>query len=685
MVGPGYGGPLPFPLEPRPTENDGPGEVAAAGVTGPAETLPHGDAIQRSFGSQDVSDVRAHVGGHAADAADALGADAFATGNDVAFRESPDLHTAAHEAAHAVQQRGGVQLSDGVGQEGDAYERHADAVADRVVAGRSAADLLPADGQGSAAPATATQRKPVQKRPKKGEATTGGAPESAIDESEAIGTMQVAADVVQNRQRRLIDSAPQRARAALELLHQATVGTLQRERGSAPLEPSQRLDHLDRALRGLEEAMRAVHASDPGWFRAEFAEHVERLRGDIQVDVARERVDRAVLLPGEKAAVEVPKEGLSDETAAAYSQVVLPSIDKLIATYTMLNEQIIRVGHERFHHLFAEMQKGWDSGMLRMERSRFKDAGSIVTAQSALFLIKGLLSAPHAWEHASHAEGVVGKLESYTHLVQVAIETVGGLATLSAAIGACVVKLAGDLRLATQMMGFASLGTLTLANVVAAVELVHGILLVANPKASADQKLQGAVQIGLGLAWFGGTLLKAPKVGGAISALLAVGYLEWQLSMAAHAHVSSTLVVAGLRPRFEYMADHAVSIRTSADTLIKAGLLLERESDPAKQEALSRVVQESTSHLSATVDGFLDACVRGKQVSPTEPGENPHLREAFAPLLSLRGPVQDPQAALHKANLVLTRIGEVLHDAANYVRLSMGLDRVDNAPAAEHD
>ena len=507
MVGPGYGGPLPFPAEPRPTENDGPGEVAAAGVAGPAETLPHGDAIQRSFGSQDVSDVRAHVGGHAADAADALGADAFATGNDVAFRESPDLHTAAHEAAHAVQQRGGVQLSDGVGQEGDAYERHADAVADRVVAGRSAADLLPADGQGSAAPATATQRKPVQKRPKKGEAATGGAPESAIDESEAIGTMQVAADVVQNRQRRLIDSAPQRARASLELLHQATVGTLQRERGSAPLEPSQRLDHLDRALRGLEGAMRAVHASDPGWFRAEFADHVERLRGDIQVDVARKRVNRAVLLPGEKAAVEVPKEGLSDETAAAYSQVVLPSIDKLIATYTMLNEQIIRVGHERFHHLFAEMQKGWDSGMLRMERSRFKDAGSIVTAQSALFLIKGLLSAPHAWEHASHAEGVVGKLESYTHLVQVAIETVGGLATLSAAIGACVVKLAGDLRLATQMMGFASLGTLTLANVVAAVELVHGILLVANPKSSADQKLQGAVQIGLGLAWFGGTLL----------------------------------------------------------------------------------------------------------------------------------------------------------------------------------
>ena len=77
--------------------------------------------------------------------------------------------------------------------------------------------------------------------------------------------------------------------------------------------------------------------------------------------------------------------------------------------------------------------------------------------------------------------------------------------------------------------------------------------------------------------------------------------------------------------------------------------------------------------------------MRDKQVSRTEPGENPHLREAFAPLLSLRGRVESPEAALHRTNLVLTRIGEVLHDAGNHVRLSMGLDPVENAPAVEHD
>jgi hypothetical protein len=56
-------------------------------VAGQAQALPHRDAIQRSFGNHDVSTTRAHVGGGAAVAADAFGADAFATGNDVAFRE----------------------------------------------------------------------------------------------------------------------------------------------------------------------------------------------------------------------------------------------------------------------------------------------------------------------------------------------------------------------------------------------------------------------------------------------------------------------------------------------------------------------------------------------------------------------------------------------------------------------
>jgi hypothetical protein len=117
--------------------------AAQDGVAGSGGELPHLDAVQRSFGAgHDVSGIQAHVGGEASEAAQAMGADAYATGNHVAFDGAPDLHTAAHEAAHVVQQRGGVQLKGGVGESGDSYEREADAVADRVVAGESAAPLL---------------------------------------------------------------------------------------------------------------------------------------------------------------------------------------------------------------------------------------------------------------------------------------------------------------------------------------------------------------------------------------------------------------------------------------------------------------------------------------------------------------------------------------------------------------
>jgi hypothetical protein len=118
--------------------------AAARGTSGPAGTLPHVDRIQQLFGRHDVSQVRAYVGGSAAEGAGAMGAQAFATGDQVAFAGSPDLHTAAHEAAHVVQQRGGVQLKGGVGQQGDPYEQHADAVADMIVQGKSAEGLLDA-------------------------------------------------------------------------------------------------------------------------------------------------------------------------------------------------------------------------------------------------------------------------------------------------------------------------------------------------------------------------------------------------------------------------------------------------------------------------------------------------------------------------------------------------------------
>jgi hypothetical protein len=139
-------------------------QAAEHGTAGSGNALPHLNTIQRAFGHHDVSHSRAHHGPRAAAAARSMGASAYTFGDQVAFTGTPNLHTAAHEAAHVVQQGAGVQLSGDVGKVGDVYERHADAVADLVVQDRSAEPLL-----NQMAPAglrsTGVQRQVVQRTP----------------------------------------------------------------------------------------------------------------------------------------------------------------------------------------------------------------------------------------------------------------------------------------------------------------------------------------------------------------------------------------------------------------------------------------------------------------------------------------------------------------------------------------
>jgi hypothetical protein len=116
--------------------------IAERGVEGSAGPLPHLSVIQRAFGSHDLRAVKAYVGDAAARASDGIGAQAYTVGERVAFREPPDLHTAAHEAAHVVQQRSGVELPGGVGRASDRYEQHADEVAAAVVDHRPVEPLL---------------------------------------------------------------------------------------------------------------------------------------------------------------------------------------------------------------------------------------------------------------------------------------------------------------------------------------------------------------------------------------------------------------------------------------------------------------------------------------------------------------------------------------------------------------
>lgn len=115
--------------------------------------LPHFEKIQRAFGSHDVSGIRVVMGGDAKE----QGAKAYASGETVTFQGAPDLRTVAHEAAHVVQQRGGVSEAS------EDLEQQAERVADLVVAGKSAESEL--DGVG--ADRKAPEGKVVQRLPAK--------------------------------------------------------------------------------------------------------------------------------------------------------------------------------------------------------------------------------------------------------------------------------------------------------------------------------------------------------------------------------------------------------------------------------------------------------------------------------------------------------------------------------------
>jgi Domain of unknown function (DUF4157) len=112
-------------------------------------TLP--DPVMRKFESSlgtDLSSVRVHTGGESAAAASAVGARAYAVGQDIHFgtgqydpSSNSGQHLLAHEVAHTVQQRGGNPIRQNklaVSGPQDSLEHEADRAADAMVSGAPA-------------------------------------------------------------------------------------------------------------------------------------------------------------------------------------------------------------------------------------------------------------------------------------------------------------------------------------------------------------------------------------------------------------------------------------------------------------------------------------------------------------------------------------------------------------------
>ncbi len=153
-------------------------------------------SMESRFG-QDFSDVRVHTDAQASASAEAVGANAYTVGNEIAFRgghfdtSSPTgQRTLAHELSHVVQQRsgpvdgteaaGGIRLSD----PSDRFERAADATADQVMSGPAPAPAAAGSAAGAAsvqleAMDEADEGAPVQREMSGGEQEEEEAPTGA--------------------------------------------------------------------------------------------------------------------------------------------------------------------------------------------------------------------------------------------------------------------------------------------------------------------------------------------------------------------------------------------------------------------------------------------------------------------------------------------------------------------------
>jgi hypothetical protein len=133
--------------------------VAEDGVAGASSPLPYHDELRASFGRHGgaLDGARAQIGGPAADASAAIGAQAYATGDRVAFASAPDRALAGHEAAHVVQQRAGVARKATLSAASDPFEEHADHVGAAFARGESVEPLL--DRMPAGAASGAVQRK----------------------------------------------------------------------------------------------------------------------------------------------------------------------------------------------------------------------------------------------------------------------------------------------------------------------------------------------------------------------------------------------------------------------------------------------------------------------------------------------------------------------------------------------
>ena len=501
------------------------------------------------------------------------------------------------------------------------------------------------------------------------------------DPATVTTTAQAIADVLQHRSLRLLGQVDGQYRDAVAALRLALVGS----QGGKELGGEQRLALLEDARKKLDPVLEAL-AADPdekAWLDTEITPYLAPLRDTFQVQIAEERVKRTELV-GDKA-IEPGAEG----DVKAEKEALHASSQKLLKTVALLNEQIIRMGHdvthEALHHLAKEFEKGHYPKELKKEPG---DPGFLIEVQNLLFFVDGMLSLSdeELARELAQPHGFFGGVATISEFLKAVTEMFGGLLGISFSFAAVIAKLHGEAEYAVQAMGYARGIGLTLGNVVAGIEIVHGVAVILDEHASDQQKVEAGRDVVAGTAWFVGARAGGAVVGSAASIAVLITYKELELMADLYGKALTGIVGGWMSAAYETMADAAQSISADGRELAKAGYLGVAETDPERHRALAKVEAENARRLASAVDYFLEQCepVGYGAGAAYKPGAHGPLRKVFAPLLKLKG-TTNPEATAAAATEVLKAIQYCFEHSQELLNEATGREPKRHAEGGGHE
>ena len=363
---------------------------------------------------------------------------------------------------------------------------------------------------------------------------------------------------------------------------------------------------------------------------------------------ARGRIENSLTVGGK--VIEIP----DDKHPREQGELLRSQLPRFIETMKIANEQLVRYGHQ-LDHMLGE--HGGHDGAL----------GKLAVMQNLLFLADGWLKLTdeELAHELSHIRGFFPTVSTYSELLLAIVEVGGSSIALTATLASGIAKLAGDAALSASAAEVASSVGHTLGNVVAVVEIVHGIFVLLDSKATGEAKERAAFGIASGVGWFAGGAAGSIAVFGGYLIAKAAAHLYWQGALG--------LTTGFMRVTFDHMQNKGASIALGTESLARAGMLLHEEKDPMKSAALKAVEEEQAIRLGGLIDSFLDDCKPegkghgwGNENVARFPGNYTILAEAFAPLQSLRGRRTGPAVA-EAAAKVLEKITWCFQNAADII------------------